>query len=92
MQLQDSVEAFRDALLAEGHTHYSVEVYASSLITHANMCRSRADLSPSAYRDFVTKASKMTRNDRAMRTIEEHEPETRRAACEALFDLIMEGV
>lgn len=92
MQLQDSVIAFEYALLADGHSHHSVDVYTNSLIIHANMCRTRADLPPSAFRDFVTKASHMTRSSRVMLDIQYHDEATARAACEALHDLIMEGV
>lgn len=92
MQLQDSVAAFKDALLSEGHSYYSAEVFINSLITHANMCRTRADLPSSAFRDFVTKASYMTRDSRTMLDIQYHSKSTITAACEALHDLIMEGV
>ena len=92
MQLKNSVAAFTDALLAEGHTQRSAGVYADSIITHANMCRTRADLPPSAFRDFVTKASRMTRKARNLDELAYHESEVQRAACEALHDLIMEGV
>lgn len=92
MQLQNSVAAFKNALFDEGHANYSVEAYVASLITHATMCRTRADLPPGAFRDFVTKASEMTRNERALLYIEYHNDLVVRAACEALHDLIMEGV
>jgi hypothetical protein len=92
MQLQNSVAAFKEALLAEGHTQRSADVYADSLVTHANMCRTRADLPPGAFRDFVTKASRMTRKARNLDELAYHGADVQRAACEALHDLIMEGV
>ena len=64
-------------------------------MAHACVCRARADAPVgSAFRAFVAYASRMTRKDKYLWALthsslyrEEHA-----AACEALFDLIMEGV
>ena len=92
MQPQDSVEAFRDALQQEGHSRESAEAYSDSLITHATMCRARVELPLGTHRDFVAKTCSMTRKSRILGEIHYHGAAVQRAACEALHDLIMEGV
>jgi hypothetical protein len=65
------------------------------MVTHASVCRRRADEPESALRDFIARACKMTRNDPRVYSFNDEGPEyaaERRAACEALHDLIMEGV
>ena len=63
---------------------------------HAMMCCARVDAAPGAFRDFASRTSKMTRSDPRVAVFNNPESfcpvEVRRAACEALHDLIMEGV
>lgn len=65
------------------------------MVTHASVCRRRADESQGTLREFIARACKMTRNGPQVHVFNDDGPEyaaERRAACEALHDLIMEGV
>ena len=93
-RLRESLAALDDALTAEGFTYNAAERHVHELVSHASMARARADAPPGAFRDFVARAGWMTRTSRVMddmRSVIASEP-LRRAACEALHDLIMEGV
>jgi len=88
-----SVRLFEDALFVAGYTLSGIDHHVDSLVTHATMCRSRADLKPGAFRDFVRRGSRMTRNTRCMQDIVTGDKSAILAvACDALHELIMEGV
>ena len=81
-----SVTAFQEEL----------KEWTGAIALHAMMCRMRTDEPPGAMRDFVDKTSQMTRAH--LRSASFWKAESfcaallRRADCEALHDLIMEGV
>ncbi len=68
---------------------------AAALSAHAMVCRARADAPLGPFRDFVVVTGCMTRDDKFLCIFKDASDEyadERRAACEALHDLIMEGV
>jgi len=90
-----SVIDFHDLLVRNGIAIRIASSAVAALSAHAMVCRVRADTPPGAFRDFVTRANKMTRNDTRVSIFNDtgdDYAEERRAACEALHDLIMEGV
>lgn len=95
MTVMQSAEHLGLILSRHGMSREGVARHLNAIVTHASVCRTRADSPPGAFRDFVRAASRMTRRDKrlvAMVSPEDcydGEPE---AACEALHDLIMEGV
>jgi len=91
-RLRESLGALEDALADDGHTYYAAERHVADFVTHATMCRTRVDLPPGAFRDFVTRACRMTRRSRCLSDMWIAEDALRAAACDALHDLIMEGV
>lgn len=90
-----SVIDFHDMLVKTGSSSRTADDVVAAMVMHASVCRRRADETESALREFIAHACKMTRasprvhafNDPAADYADE-----RRAACEALHDLIMEGV
>lgn len=95
----DSVKRLRDALIDSGYSpqDYGADEHIDALVTHACVCRTRADTPAGAFREFVAKACDMTRADRHMTNLRADMtdggyPDIAAAMPEALFDLIMEGV
>ena len=95
-----SVADFKNLLTRNWTTyepHYVSKV-VDAFFTHALMCRTKVDSPAGALRDFATRTCKMTRNDSKLWIFREYNDDNaddvaeRRAACEALHDLIMEGV
>ena len=92
-----SVINLQTTLMRNGCTTTGASQAIVSLVTHASMCRARADAPPGPFRAFVVEACRRTRKDRLMDALGDMDlcdwvTAERRAACEALFDLIMEGV
>jgi len=95
-----SVIDFRDLLTKNWNNHdpLSINMVVDAFFTHALLCRTKVDSPPGAFRDFAARTCKMTRRDTKLRMFHEYvndnedDKAERRAACEALFDLIMEGV
>jgi len=92
VRLRESLDALDDALTDDGYSSVAAERHVDELVTHATMARARTDLPPGAFRDFVTSANRMTRKSRFLSDLWICEEPLRRAACEALHDLIMEDV
>lgn len=92
VRLRESVADLEHALASDGYTWNAVDRHVDDLVTHAMMCRERVDLPPGAFRDFVTRACRMTRRSRFLSDLWLADDPLRTAACEALHDLIMEGV
>lgn len=90
-----SVIAFHDLLVRNGISARVAPQNVFALSAHAMVCRARADAPSGAFREFVTATGRMTRDDKFLRifndTGDEYADE-RRAACDLLHDLIMEGV
>ena len=90
-----SVIDLYDMLVHNGVSTSIAPQNVAALAAHAMVCRARADAPPGAFRDFVAMTGLMTRDDKFLRIFNDDGPEyaeERRAACEALHDLIMEGV
>ncbi len=97
-----SVTDFQELLVRNGVSVEQSDRYVRHLKRHAEMCRARADVfciygSDTAkapwQREFKRLASNVTRMHPMVRIFNMTEDVTeRRAACEALHDLIMEGV
>ena len=90
-----SVIAFHDLLVRNGISARVAPQNVFALSAHAMVCRARADAPSGAFREFVTATGRMTRDDKFLRIFNDtgdEYAEERRAACEALHDLIMEGV
>lgn len=86
----DSVEALRLALTSSGCSPYGAQVHVESLVLHACVCRTRADTTTAGgFRELVSYTCDMTRKDMGVDNLRR---DFTTAACEALFDLIMEGV
>lgn len=86
-----------EAMRGAGYTRGRASDCIDALTIHACMCRARADSSDRpGFRGFVAAACDRTRDAVEMRNFRaRHHREDHRvsvAACEALFDLIMEGV
>ena len=82
-------------LVETGSSSREADDVVSAMVTHASVCRRRADESEGALRDFIARACKMTRTSPRVYAFNDDGPEyaaERRAACEALHDLIMESV
>lgn len=91
----DSVNRLREALIDSGYGY--ADNHIDALVTHACVCRTRADSPPGAFREFVVVACDMTRSDRHVVDMRADMadggyPDISTALPEALFDLIMEGV
>jgi len=96
-----SVTALRELLtrtFGSAYNTWHINRYVNAIITHAMMCRAKVDAPSEAFRAFVARTCKMTRQSGEVCYFHEQEDDDptaiaeRRAACEALFDLIMEGV
>ena len=90
-----SVKDFHAMLVNTGWSSRTADDVVSAMVTHASVCRRRADEPESALREFIAHACKMTRTSPRVYIFNDDGPdyaEERRAACEALHDLIMEGV
>ena len=90
-----SVKDFHAMLVNTGSSSRRAEDVVSAMVTHASVCRRRADEPKGALRDFIARACKMTRDSPRVYIFNDDGPQyadERRAACEALHDLIMEGV
>ena len=92
VHLRESIAELEHALASDGYTWNAVDRHVDELVAHANLCRTRVDLPPGAFRDFVTRAARMTRRSRAYSDLWLADDALRTAACNALHDLIMEGV
>lgn len=89
----DSIAALRTELLKSGYSPGGIDGHVDDLVIHACMCRIRADTpTPSGFRELVAYTCKMTRGGRVGNLADDIDQGVRTAACEALFDLIMEGV
>ena len=90
-----SVIDFHDLLVRNGISTRIAPQNVFALSAHAMVCRARADAPHGAFREFVTATGWWTRGDKFLRIFNDTGPDyadERRAACEALHDLIMEGV
>lgn len=90
-----SVHYLRRLLISHGLSHFDAGRYVDALVTHASVCRARSDAPLGAFRSFVNAASRMTRSDyfvTRLATPDDRYAGESAAACEALHDLIMEGV
>ena len=90
-----SVKDFHAMLVDTGSSSRTADDVVSAMVTHASVCRRRADEPESALREFIAHACKMTRTSPRVHAFNDDGPECaeeRRVACEALHDLIMEGV
>lgn len=90
-----SVIDFHALLVRNGVSATIANQNVGALSAHAMVCRARADAPPGAFRDFVAVTGWWTRGDKFLRIFNDtgdEYAEERRAACEALHDLIMEGV
>lgn len=90
-----SVIDLRDTIMRNGVSATVACYNAAALSAHAMVCRAKADAPSGPFRDFVVVTGWMTRDDKFLRIFSGTSPEyaaVRRAACEALHDLIMEGV
>ena len=90
-----SVTAFHDLLVRNGVSVRVAPGNVYALSAHAMVCRARADAKPGTFRDFVAVTARMTRSDTRVSIFNDTDAayaDERRAACEALHDLIMEGV
>ena len=92
VRLRESIAELEHALASDGYTWNAVDRHVDELVAHANLCRTRVDLPPGAFRDFVARAARMTRRSRIVQDIVFTSDTVRTAACNALHDLIMEGV
>lgn len=90
----ESLLALRSELLNSGYAPNSAEFHIDALMVHACMCRTRADTpTAGAFRELVTYTCELTRKDGCVGNLaDDIDPTVREAACDALFDLIMEGV
>lgn len=82
-------------MLVETGSRRTADDVVAAMVTHASVCRRRADEPQGALREFIVRACKMTRNDPRVYVFNDDGPEyadENRVACEALHDLIMEGV
>lgn len=86
MTVMQSIITLGQTMVRLGFSHLTARRYTCALVTHATMCRARADSAAGALRDFIRVAADMTRIDAAPSEV------FSAAACEALHDLIMEGV
>lgn len=97
MANMQSIEKLRYALIDSGYTTVGADSCINAITTHACVCRTRADTRPGIFRDFVSCACEMTRDDYRMSNLRSDMsdgsyPEIAAAASDVLFDLIMEGV
>lgn len=92
VHLRESIAELEHALASDGYTWNAVDRHVDELVAHANLCRTRVDLPPGAFRDFVARACRMTRRSRCLSDLWLADDALRTAACNALHDLIMEGV
>ncbi len=92
-----SVIDYKTLLERKGASTRQANCRVGDLLAHALVCKTRADTQRGAFREFVVYACKMTRGQQsgifliggdAGKVFDDE----RTAACEALFDLIMEGV
>ena len=88
-----SVYNLFNALVHEGYSDISAENHIACLTTHACVARTRTDAS-GAFRAFATIAGHHSRNDPWFRDMADGwvSDLVGDLACEALHDLIMEGV
>lgn len=95
-----SVTAFRDLITRNWAPHDPDHIsrVVDAFFTHALVCRAKVDAPSEGFRAFAARTCKMTRQDSKLYIFREQEDDEaediaeRRAACEALHDLIMEGV
>jgi len=91
-----SVDNFHALVMKNGCSKAQATGMVKALVAHACVARNRADAAPdSVFRLFTVYTGRMTRADPRVRIFNDADraySDERAAACEALHDLIMEGV
>lgn len=78
---------------ARGHNYDSADAHGDALMLHACVLRTKADAQSPAFRVFAVRAAKYSRQGRHVRWLAKLDPNgVLPLSCEALHDLIMEGV
>lgn len=78
---------------SRGYNHESADAHGDALMLHACVLRAKTDAVAPAFRAFAVRAAKYSRQGRHVRWLAEPDPDgVLPLACEALHDLIMEGV